>query len=51
MLLRGYLFYNDIKHFFSYTFVVLLEVYPLVILIYNVRAEHAGSFILKSKSN
>jgi hypothetical protein len=26
MLLGGYLFFNDIKHFFSYPFVVRLEV-------------------------
>jgi hypothetical protein len=36
MLLGGYLFYNDLKHFFSYAFIVLLEVYLLVIIIYNV---------------
>ena len=48
MLLGGYLFFNDIKHFFSYPFVVRLEVYPIVILIYNVRAERA--YVLKSMS-
>ena len=41
MLLGGYFFVYDIKHFFSYPFVVRLEVYPLVIFIYNVRVERA----------